>query len=304
MTARPSTQEVVFGGLMAALTIALAAPLGPLLPSVLALPVALAFARHGRRSAIWSAVVATGGCLMFYDLVTVLGFIIPSGILAGLALGWGAWNERPPLQTVLLATAANVAGYFSTWLLTLFVMHQNPIALYQESVDHTMEALRALMPGQQAALAVFEPYLRQGFVAGAVGYSFFMALAAYVVALIVFRQLGSPLVPPAPLARQQLPLWSAVLFLAGLAASRFSLPLPGWALLHAAGYNLTLVGVVLFWAQGMLVAALFARAAGLGGFGMLLGAVLVTLFYPTGVIIGVADSLVNLRRFAVPRAVR
>ncbi len=302
MSGRPSTQEVVFGGLMAALTIALAAPLGPLLPSVLALPVALAFVRHGPRSALWSALVATGGCLMFYDLVTVTAFIIPSGILAGLALGWGAWRRWPALPTVALVTAANAAGYAADWYLGVLVLHHDPAVQFQATVSGGLALLRSLVPLLAPLINLWEPYLRQGIVASALAYSATMSIAAYVVALIVFRRLGRPLPLPPPLSRLRLPRWTALLLVAAFALSRVTLALPGGTLLQAAAANMTLICYPPFALQGLLTALVLARGAGLRraqALGLLL---LLLILVGSSALLGLADSLFGLRRRARPPA--
>lgn len=300
MPARPSTQEVVFGGLMAALTIALAAPLGPLVPSALALPVALAYARHGRRSAVWSALVAAAGCLMFYDLVTVVGFIIPSGILAGLALGWGARNQRPAVETVAMATTANVAGYAASWFLALLVQHQDPMVQFQEGITSALAWLSSLGPQAEPVIRLVEPYLRRSVIASAIGYSCIMAIAAYLIALLIFRRLGHPLPPPPPLARLRLTLWWALLFVLAVAITRISLPGRLFDLTQGLCYNLTLLLYPLFTMQGVIVAAVLARGAGLGRGGAFLAGALVFFIGGAALFLGLADSLLDLRSQALP----
>lgn len=293
-----ATRAVVFGGLMAALTIALAGPLGPVLPTVLALPIGLAYARYGWRVAAGAALVAASVCLMLYDWYTVLVLVVPSGVLPGLALGWGIAGRRRPAWIIGMATVANAVGYAVDLALGVLLLQRNPVQDWQHGVDWLISQVAAVgVPLAArwlgALLHWLEPALRQGLLAGSVLSSLILAVSAYTIAYLVYPRLGHPLPPLPPVGRWRLPWWTAVLLVMGLLLSRTGSRL---GYLAPAGANVAVLLLGPFALQGLLTATALTRVLHLRGLGALAAALALWVISVFGIALGLADSLLDLRR--------
>ena len=87
-------QGLVFGGLMAAMTVVFS--LVPGLSVLMPIPLVLAYVRYGGRIAVMTATAATLFTMAFTGVVSAI-LAIPAGILPGLVFGMGFRRKWKPL---------------------------------------------------------------------------------------------------------------------------------------------------------------------------------------------------------------
>lgn len=126
---------LVFGGLMAALAVVCA--LVPFLSVFMPIPLIMAYVRYGGRIATLTGIVAVLFSALFVGPVQAFLLLVPSGILPGLALGFGFRHKKKPLTTMLIAVLVFFLGFgIEYFVARLAVLDgQDPIASAMESPE-------------------------------------------------------------------------------------------------------------------------------------------------------------------------
>jgi len=112
-------QGLVFGGLMAALTVVFS--LVPVLSVLMPIPLVLAYVRYGGRIAVMTATAATIFTMAFTGVVSGI-LAIPAGILPGLIFGLGFRRKWKPLTIGLAAVLTFFFGFALTYVVTRVAM--------------------------------------------------------------------------------------------------------------------------------------------------------------------------------------
>ncbi|MCG0238120.1 MAG: YybS family protein [Firmicutes bacterium] len=219
------TRALVFGAFMAAVLVVLTALANLLalpVPFLLPLPVALAYLRYGSRYGALSGLVATAISFLFFGISTAVFLPLLTGLLPGLALGWGLTREQPPSRTVTVMTGAMLVGSVAGLLATLLVMGQNPIDLLartlQESFSQALTLTermvsspnpqqQALLEGMRLMIADMPRVVRLALPSSLLGASAVLAIAAYQMAVWIFPRLGHRVPPLPPITHWSFPRW-------------------------------------------------------------------------------------------------
>ncbi|HWI63850.1 MAG TPA: DUF2232 domain-containing protein [Symbiobacteriaceae bacterium] len=114
MQRRSGVQGLVFGGIMAGILLLCA--LIPFLGIFLPIPLVLVYVRYGGRTAVMTAVVSALLTAMFKGPIQAFLLTVPSGILPGLAFGYGFRHKLKPLTIGLLAVAIFFLGYAADYM--------------------------------------------------------------------------------------------------------------------------------------------------------------------------------------------
>lgn len=132
---RAGAKGLVFGGLMAALVavFAIVPGLGIFMP----IPLVLAYVRFGGRTAALTGIVALLLSVMFSDPVSTFIYLVPGGILPGLAFGYGFRHKMKPLLIGIIAVVVFFVGYAGTYVVSRLALTngRDPIAVMAESKE-------------------------------------------------------------------------------------------------------------------------------------------------------------------------
>jgi uncharacterized protein YybS (DUF2232 family) len=205
----PRTRETVEGALLAALTallgiLAFYTGFGWLLP----LPALLAYLRHGGRSALLVAVVATVVLGLWIGPIAAcgtFGFIAAQGLAPGWAIrsGRGVGSALVCMSAALLGvTAVGALGATLLWHTNVWAQTWHQFAAFLHA-HATLLASAGLSPA--TVLAATRTVAPAAFVVGAVGES----AAVYGLAALLLGRLKHPLPPLPPFRVWRIPAWGA-----------------------------------------------------------------------------------------------
>ncbi len=285
-------QGLVFGGLMAAMTVVFS--LVPVLSVLMPIPLVLAYVRYGGRIAVMTATAATLFTMAFTGVVSGI-LAIPAGILPGLIFGMGFRRKWKPLSIGLAAVLTFFFGFALTYVVTrvamfdgrdpFVAMMETPafqsqvetFAVMMEQVADSAEALaaqRGTAPPQGAqlyremadllrrdAVGIFWTMLPSSlFLMGA-----FSSWLNYMLCKLILPRFGHQLPPSTPFAEFRLPVWliwayAIIALLAPLFAGGDMTALPWWGKLLLNVFTPLMLILVL---AGLAVAYGYLRRRGL-----------------------------------------
>lgn len=245
MENRSGAKGLVFGGLMAALTVVLYYFLP--LPMFLPVPLVLVYARFGFRASIISGFTAALLTSLMLSLRAGLLGVLPLAVLPALALGWGITQRLTPLLTITAAAAAA----FITMLLNigvgLLILGQNPIDLMMRSweagMQVSLEMMEKFTPAgnpqasqrleeMRSLMEVFPSLMMQLLPMILLAGSMTAAFLAYVACRWILPRFGHPVEPVRPFREWRLPRWLTWPLLAGgalMLASQYGGEIGDWA---------------------------------------------------------------------------
>ncbi|CCO08349.1 YybS family protein [Desulforamulus hydrothermalis] len=312
MGALRDTRALVEGAFTAALTAVLGL-LGIFIPPFLfffsilmPIPLAVLVKRRHLYTGILSLVV-TGFLLMvlYPNPLKVLLLLILFGPL-GLVLGLLYKNYAPAGHALVAASLVSAAAYLTVIALTVFVSGINLETLHSfinESLNNAFrmyeEAGNPVSPEQQeffrqtvkTSLLLMPAYF--------VLHGIVSATLSYLLGNRVLKKLNYPVKSLPPFSRWRLPwyaIWGIILgLMCYLAGSYF-----GLSTLKVAGQNILLVVLFIFFIIGLAVVAHFYKKIKFSKpFKTILAVLLIlyiTFVYPAVVVLGVLDTVFNLRR--------
>ncbi|MBY6275928.1 DUF2232 domain-containing protein [Symbiobacterium thermophilum] len=229
-------QGLVFGGLMAAMTVVFS--LVPGLSVLMPIPLVLAYVRYGGRIAVMTATAATLFTMAFTGVVSAI-LAIPAGILPGLVFGMGFRRKWKPLTIGLAAVLTFFLGFALEYAVTRVVMFdgRDPFVAMLETpaVQNQVEMMAGVMEqtaamiesaaADGAATAAQQQMAQQyrdmadllrrdavGLVWTLLPASLFFAGAFsswfnYMLCRLILPRFGHPLPPSTPFAEFRLPIW-------------------------------------------------------------------------------------------------
>lgn len=280
-------QGLVFGGIMAALV--LVCTLVPFLNIFMLIPLVLAYVRYGGRVAGLTAVVAVLFSFIFTGLTQTL-YLIPMGILPGLAFGYGFRHKRKPIMIGLIATVVFFVGLAGTYSLTRVLLFdgRDPIEatmetpLVRQQFDRLFEQMETTVKEQpgltDAQRQVQEKWIRDirenpvktvwaSLPAGLFLISVFYSWLNYMLCRWILPRFGHEVPRPTPFGEFRLPAWLTWVFaLLSMAMAYFGqqisiTALPWWVQVL---WNTVLPLQMVFVLAGLAVAYGFLRKKGLG----------------------------------------
>lgn len=320
MSGPMSTRALVFGSLMAGLTVVLSALAHiPIISAVLfftlGLPTALVLIRYNWRPALLSAAVGT---LVTGMLMGPLAGITQAALAAlpGLVLGQAIKIRAGAAQAVLMVMAVLALSLLVVFFLLPLMMGMNVMELMLQSVEQALEETsRRAPPETRESLELLAENLRQVtnlllpalvVITGAM-----LAGGKYLAARLLLPRLGHHVEPVPPFAAWRFPLWCSWTLLGALGlvaiTSMDRVPeLP--TIFQTMVINVYMILMALMTVQGLSVVYWFLRirqdlnkgvAAGLTVLAyMLLG----RGNFPILLFLGVWDAFMNFRRLGLETA--
>ncbi|MGE5675744.1 MAG: DUF2232 domain-containing protein [Mycobacterium leprae] len=134
-TRSTGVRGLVFGGIMAALVIVFAVV--PMLSIFMPIPLVLVYVRYGGRTALLTSVVAVIFSVLLVGPVQAISYLVPAGILPGLAFGYGFRRKLRPIVIGVIAVAVSIMGYAATYVITRAAVMggRDPIAVAVQSPE-------------------------------------------------------------------------------------------------------------------------------------------------------------------------
>nr|PZN73213.1 MAG: hypothetical protein DIU55_03940 [Bacillota bacterium] len=255
-------QGLVFGGLMAAMTVVFS--LVPGLSVLMPIPLVLAYVRYGGRIAAMTATAATLFTMAFTGVINAI-LAIPSGILPGLVFGMGFRRKWRPMSIGLASVLTFFFGFALTYAVTRVAMFdgrdpfvamletpavQSQIELIARTMEQSAEMIESAAASGSATAAqaqMAQQYRNMadlirrdavGLVWTLLPASLFFAGAFsswfnYMLCRLILPRFGHPLPPSTPFAEFRLPVWVIwayviVSLLAPLFAGGDMTALPWW----------------------------------------------------------------------------